>query len=320
MINLVEILDAEVGKQVKLTPHPTNRASEAGHPCVRFLVLSRLKPQERELPSLAQQRIFAEGNLHERDILIRLQQAGINVIEQQRAFEWEKFQLTGYIDAKIVFQGKAVPLEIKSCSPNIFPAIKPLQPLELMKSKQSWIRRYPAQMLLYMFMSESEGGIMLFKNKVSGELVQKVFTLSDEALDYVEGILRKLEKVNQCVSNKEIPPAQWIEECSGCPFRRTACLPDFTGEGSLETIDSTEAEAMLARHEELEPLVKEYEEIESTLKEQFKGRTVVIGSWLVESKPYEMTLYKIPDEIKSQYIVKKQAFRLKIQRLGGEKE
>jgi len=39
-IDLVSILDQEARKRIKLYPHRSNRASEAGHPCIRFLVLA----------------------------------------------------------------------------------------------------------------------------------------------------------------------------------------------------------------------------------------------------------------------------------------
>jgi len=167
MIDLVSILDQEARKRIKLYPHRSNRASEAGHPCIRFLVLSRLKPELKELHDLGLQRIFDEGNLHERAVLREIEDAGLEVVEQQRPFEWKKFQLTGRIDAQINVNGSMVPLEIKSCSPNIFRAIRDLDPKEFITSKYSWVRRYPAQIMCYCLMAEKEAGIILFKNNCS---------------------------------------------------------------------------------------------------------------------------------------------------------
>jgi len=314
MINLVKILDKEIEKQIKLTPHPSNRASEAGHPCIRFLVLSRLKPEEKELPSIDLQRIFAEGNLHERDILLRLQQSGLQIIEQQRPFEWKKFELTGHIDAKISINGKAIPLEIKSCSPNIFPAIKPLSGMDLVKAKQSWVRRYPAQILLYMLMSNSEEGIMLIKCKGTGEISQKEFYLTEEALEYADEILKKLEKVNEYVAKKEVPPAEWIDECETCAFRRTACLPDFKAD-TLNIQFDPELEAKLNRYWELKPLATEFDEIAKELRERFQGQSVLLWPYLIESKEYTYTAYEIPPDIKSQYAQKRQGFRFSVKKL-----
>jgi len=315
MIDLVNILDNELEKKIRLSPHPTNRASEAGHPCIRFLVLSRLKSEEKELPSVSLQRIFWEGSLHEKDILIRLQQAGIKIIEQQRPFEWKKFELTGYIDAKIVMDGKAIPIEIKSCSQNVFPVIKPLTGFDLLRAKQSWIRRYPAQILLYMLMSNSEEGIMLFKSKGTGEICQKNFSLNNEALEYCEKILQKLEQVNRCVALKEIPPAEWIDECEECPFRRTACLPDFRADKSLDIQFDEEIQSKLDRYWELKPLAEEFGQIQEELKEKYKGKNCLIGPYLIETKEYIYTSYEIPVEIKNQYVQKKQGVRFSIKKV-----
>ena len=46
-----------------------------------------------------------------------------------------------------------------------------------------------------------------------------------------------------------------------------------------------------------------------------RGRTAVVGEWLIESKPFETTTYNVPAELKAQFASKKQAFRTKIERL-----
>ncbi len=137
MINIVEKLDKETAKRIKQFPHPNNRASEAGHSCVRFLVLSRLHPEKKVLHDVGLQRIFDEGRLHEGAMLREVEDAGFAVVEQQRPFEWQKLQLAGHIDAKISMNGRLVPLEIKSSSPNAFRHIKDLEPMDMLKSKLS---------------------------------------------------------------------------------------------------------------------------------------------------------------------------------------
>jgi hypothetical protein len=141
--DIVAALDARTASRIKQYPHPQNRASEAGHPCVRFLVLSRIATSLKTLHDVGLQRIFDEGNVHEAAVMREFEDAGVKVIEQQRSYEWRKFQLSGRIDAKIAINGSFVPLEIKSCSPNIFPSIRDMAPNEMVNSKYPWVRKYP---------------------------------------------------------------------------------------------------------------------------------------------------------------------------------
>ena len=85
------LLDAEAAKRIKLYPHPRNRASEAGHPCVRFLVLARTKNELRGLHDVGLQRIFDLGNLYEDYLLRAMAGADLRITEQQRPYEWPEF-------------------------------------------------------------------------------------------------------------------------------------------------------------------------------------------------------------------------------------
>lgn len=300
--DIVSILDKETKKRIKIYPHTNNRASEAGHPCERFLVLSRLKNEFKPLPDLALQRIFDEGKNQERIVLHDLERAFVEIIEPQRLYEWRKFKLTGHIDGKIRTDDNDIPLEIKSCSPNVFHAIKDIPIQGMLKSKYSWIKKYPAQILLYMMMEGCQTGIMLFKNKTTGEIIQKNIELDDWALEYLESILKKLERVNEFVDKKVIPEKQYINECSRCPFAKTECFPDRDYGPGFDFIDDAEIEAKLKRMEEIKETAKEYEELKKEITEQFKGKTSIIGDWIIESKEIERKNYIIPDNIKNKYL------------------
>jgi hypothetical protein len=314
--NIVAALDAQTARRIKQYPHPSNRASEAGHPCVRFLVLSRIATNLKALHDIGLQRIFDEGNVHEAAIMRELEDAGVKVIEQQRSYEWRKFQLSGRIDAKISINGSFVPLEIKSCSPNIFPAVRDMAPNEMVNSKYPWVRKYPAQLLTYMLMEGSETGIMLFKNKTTGEKCQKLFILDSDMMAYAETILKKLEVVNEWVGRNDAPPAERIPDCEGCGFAKTSCFvgQDY-GPGFELMMDSAEVEVKLERRETLAPAAREYDELDEEIKAQFKGKSAIVGSFKIESKGYESTTYNIPKDIKAQYAAKEQRFRTSIERI-----
>ena len=309
------ILDEETAKRIKSWPHPQNRASEAGHPCVRFLVLSRTKSNLKALHDVGLQRIFDEGNLHEDALIRAIQDANLRVVEQQRAYEWAKFQLAGRIDGKLAVNGTMVPLEIKSCSPNAFASLRETSPEDMVKSKYPWIRKYPAQILLYLLMEGVELGLMLFKNKATGEILQKVFRLDGPALEYAESVLKKLEAVNNHVRGGTVPNPIFIDDCKGCPFAKTSCYPDQDYGPGVDIMNDPELELKLARRAELESSAKEFSALDAEIKEGFRGRTAVVGEWMIESKAFETTSYDVPKDIKSQYAIKKQNFRTSIERI-----
>ena len=314
--NLVEALDRAAEKRIKAWPHPNNRASEAGHQCVRFLVLSRLEPDKKVLHDVSLQRIFDLGNVFEKAVLQELKDAGLEVVEQQRPFEWQKFELSGHIDGKIQAGNRLIPLEIKSCSPNSFTEVEGKKPIDLINSRKSWLRKYPAQILLYMLMDGSEAGIIIFKNKLNGKYYQMNFQLDDTALEYTESILKKLEVVNDYVARREIPPLEPCDECAGCGFEKTICFPGKDYGAGYDFSTDPAIEAKLARWEELQPLAKEYEELEKEIKEKFKGKTAVVGEFIIESKELVRKTYEIPDEVKKAYEKQMTYWVTKIKRLG----
>lgn len=285
--DIPSILDAETAKRIKSWPQSCNRASSAGHPCVRFLVLCRTSGELKALHDVGLQRIFDEGNLHEDSLMREMDAAGLKITEQQRPYEWKKFQLTGRIDGKIAVNGSYIPLEIKSSSPNVFRAIGDMSPSDMLTSKFSWIRKYPAQILLYMLMEGVSTGIMVFKNKATGEKCQKLFILDGPMLEYAETILKKLEAVNAHVAAGTVPDAVFIDDCKGCPFAKTACFVGRDYGPGIDIADDPEIETKLDRRAELHPARDEYEELDKEIKERFKGKTSVVGAWMIESKPYE---------------------------------
>jgi hypothetical protein len=313
--NIPALLDAETAKRIKSWPQNCNRASSAGHPCVRFLVLSRTSGELKELHDVGLQRIFDEGNLHEDSLMREMDHAGLHVIEQQRAYEWKKFQLTGRIDGKIGVNGSFVPLEIKSSSPNVFRAIVDMSPSEMLTSKFSWIRKYPAQILLYMLMEGVSMGIMVFKNKTTGEKCQKLFILDGPMLDYAETILKKLETVNGHIATGTIPDAVFIDECKGCAFAKTACFVGRDYGPGIDIADDPEIETKLSRREELAPARDEYEDLDKEIKERFKGKTAVVGAWMIESKECQRKNYDVPSDVKKQYERVTTYFRTSIERM-----
>ena len=300
--NIPEILDAETAKRIRSYPQRVNRASSAGHPCVRFLVLSRTSNDLKALHDVGLQRIFDEGNLHEKALTRDMMDAGLQIVEQQRDFDEPTWELTGRVDGLLSVNGDRIPIEIKSSGRNGFEAIRNLEPLDMVKSKYSWIRKYPAQILLYMLMRGSEFGVMIFKNKESGEKVWKIFQLEGAALEYAESILKKLAAVNAHVSAGTCPEAALIDDCKGCAFCKTACFPGADYGPGVDILQDPSLEAKLDRRGELEAAAKEYDALDKEIKDGFKGRPgTVVGGWMIESKKRERKGVDLTPELKKQY-------------------
>ncbi len=288
---LIEKIYNEKAKKIRATPCHTNRASEAGHPCERYLVLRRLKWQDAKLHDVRLQLLFDEGNHQERIVLRDLEEAGVQIIEQQRDHEWRAFQLTAHLDGKAVLsETEAAPIECKSMSPHIFDKINTLD--DLIKSDKPWLQKYPAQIQLYLLLANAERGFLILKNKSTGELKEIEVRLD---LDYAEGILRKLKRVNEHVAAGTIPEAIKYDEeiCERCPFFQTTCLVEVT-RTALELSDDPQLAADLSRRAELEPLKTEFERLDKEIKKKFKDQEKVLcGNFLILGKEVSRKGYEV---------------------------
>lgn len=290
---IVEKIEELKRSHIQQWPVRSNRASDLGHECLRYLVLNRTRWQEKVLHNVRLQTIFDEGNLHEKAVIRDLMDAGLDVIEQQRAFDWPEYQITGHIDLKIADNGKVVPIEIKSASPFSFQSINRIQ--DLYDGKYHYLRKYPAQMTLYLLMDEKEEGMFIFKNKVTGELKEIPMTL-DYALG--ESLLRKAEAINKHVVDGSLPePREYDEQiCGECPFVHI-CLPEVKRD-ALELETDPELEEKLNRYFELKPSKSEYDKLDKEIKAKFKeqekvmvGEYLIMGKWIT-TKGYTKT---VPD-------------------------
>lgn len=296
--------------RIKQWPVNANRASQLGHECLRFLVFERTRWQEKILHDVRLQAIFDEGNIHESAVLRLLQDAGFQIVEQQRAFSWKEYSITGHIDAKILTNGYAMPIEIKSASPYSFQSIN--SPDDLYKGRYHYQRMYPAQMTLYLLMDEKERGMFLFKNKVTGEIKEILMYLDYEL---GEQLLQKAEAINAHVADKTIPDCMPFDEdiCGSCGYLHI-CMPEIKRD-ALEIADDPEIVTKIDRWNELKPCKSEYDRLDKQLKNAFKEKEkVLIGDYLILGKWIERRGYTVEP---SKY------WQTKIQTLqpkGGEDE
>jgi CRISPR/Cas system-associated exonuclease Cas4 (RecB family) len=275
--------DYKKSKQ-KIYPCHSNRASQLGDECERRLTYLRVAWDKQIMPEVELQMIFDEGNVQEEALFKDLREAGIVLVEQQRAFTWPEYQISGMIDARVRDNGQVYPIEAKSMSPFMWNKIEELADLD----KNVYTRKYLAQMVIYLLMTNSEIGIFIFKNKSTGQIKQLNLNLVDY-LELGESLLQRAKRINEHITNKTFPDKiNNFKTCSECAFRHI-CLPEILSNGGIEFIDNTEVEKLLNRREELQQASKEFKDVDEIVKTELKRymqnkEIISIGTWTIEKK------------------------------------
>lgn len=274
----------------KVYPQHTNRASELGHPCLRYLTYLRVAYEHREAPDPRLMLIFRDGNTHERAVLQLLTDAGIEIVEQQKPFAWKQYQITGHIDGKVMWETDEgivlIPLEVKSCHPFFFNGIHSAHDL---RTGSMFNQKWGGQMQLYMLMDEIDRLLLVLKNKANGqlrfveieldyewaeELIQKAEVVN-KAVDDVDHLLggRKFEQLDaksqDAVLPDRIPPDEQV--CGRCPFIHL-CLGKREWTPKLLIMDDPDLEKMLLERADLDAQRKRYAEVDATAKQVLKNR------------------------------------------------
>lgn len=280
-------------KERKIYPCHSNRASELGHPCERYLVYNRMNWQDKSLHSVETQFIFDGGNVIEKLAKEDLEKAGFEIIEQHRPYEWKEYQITGYIDFMLRDkEGFVFPVEVKGLQDIDANKLNCIE--DFLQAKKIWLNKYPAQLTLYMLLSNKEYGAFYIKGKPS--LLPKHIWIN---LDYTfaESLLKKAERINNYIKGKSYPEKIEYKEyiCGRCDYAHI-CLPDTINQ-SANFIDSSEIEEKLIRREELKKMVSEYEELDEEIKDKFKGvlETVIGENWHIISKLQKRKSFTVPE-------------------------
>ena len=235
------------------------------HECDRYMIHSILDWDKRELHDAGLQAIFDAGNKEEENVKNRIgYELGLEFIETQSPFEIKnragEVIASGKIDGKILWNGKAVPVEIKSMNENSFNQINSLEDFK----KKPLYRKYLRQMQLYLYGNNQEAGLFIISNFRTEKLILVT-------LDYgeCESIISRLERLWEMKKAGTDPTAEYKPElCDRCPFS-SICLADVINHPA-DFINNEELEEHLMRRDELEPLVKEYKDLDEEIKATFK--------------------------------------------------
>lgn len=307
MIDIVQTVTDHLTSKIKQWPVRSNRASEIGHPCQRYLVYQRTLWEKKALHDVGLQFIFNEGNLHEDAVLRLLTDAGIQFVEQQRSYEWKEYQITGHIDCKVVDNGLVIPTEIKSLNQWNFESISAEDGIQDMLAHRSiYMRKYPAQLMLYILMDNKELGQFILKEKSTGQLKQIILDLNKEieflldgkedkcsGFEYAELLLQRAEAVNQHVADGTLPDRiSWlIGACEHCSYAHI-CTPTPDREATLR--DDPVLEKLLIRRAELQPSHSEYNKVDKQVKAAIAEiPEMVVGDWHIKGGWVDRKAYSV---------------------------
>ncbi|MFA5130441.1 MAG: hypothetical protein WC477_06050 [Patescibacteria group bacterium] len=304
-----EVIDRLIeGKKAKIKTYPQHvtRASEVGHPCERYLVYSVTNWADRSPYPPEVQFIFEGGRVVEDLAVQDFEDAGFKVYrpEPDRAIMESRPQISGHVDIRVDFgDGKVYTGEIKGLNAYDWESLNTIA--DFHRSKKPWIRKYPAQLMTYLYIKGEERGFFYLK---SIPRFQPKFIWVDLDLGYMESILQKTERVEKHIHEKTFPDRlNDAEICEGCPFAHI-CLPELKREAlSVETDEQFIAD--LERREQLKEIYKEYNELDNSLKKRFAEReSIAAGDFLILGSWVDKKQYTVPE---SKYI------KYKIMRLNN---
>lgn len=290
----------------KLYPQHANRASSIGWPCLRFLVYSIVRWEDKELPSVELQLIFDEGNMQEKAMKRDLEAAGVEILQAQALVSFPEHRLYGSIDGVFKYRRGYRLIDFKTMSTNMYSKLNCLA--DFLLSKYPFHQCYPIQMNVYLKGMGLKKGVYFIKNKNNGQLKEIKIDYDNEVFKYalyrcdcvnvrvdkIRAILNEQYQIKEIADFKkrrdlddyleireeacrtiETYLPERINElniCDCCPFKNI-CLPDEIRQGMAKIYTETaEFIEKLHRREELIEGKKEYTALDTEIKEYLKQR------------------------------------------------
>jgi len=307
-----EIINAiKDGKRKKIKQYPQHvcRASEIGHDCERYLVLSITRWGDKK-PHGAETEFMFEGGRVVEDLAIKdFEDAGFKVFrpEPDKAIMAAKPTITGHVDIRVDFgNSKVYTGEIKGLNMYDWNSLNCIE--DFFNSKKVWIRKYPAQLMTYLHIKKEEEGFFYLKS-VPRFQPKLIWIELDHA--YMDSILKKTERIEKHVADGTLPlPINDASVCQYCGFLHI-CLPEIK-QKELEFIDDPDFETKLIRRDEIASLKKEYDLLDKEIKNYCKDKDrLMVGDFLITGSEVSRKGYVVADTT---------YWKTKISRLMGGKE
>jgi hypothetical protein len=293
----------------RIYPCHTNRASEAGHPCARYLTYCRTHWMHRQAPDPERQALFALGNDIE-DIVFnnwgitRLKAYGVDIIRpKDRDWQDKPTGATGHLDCFLAEKqddGTAmwVPGEIKGVAIGTWDEVQSHR--DMLTSTRSWVRKWAVQLPFYCLMDSKPYGRYIFFSKETGR-IRDFCVVLDDCLALLDEVSAKLKVVNEHVAAGTLPPRFYEPGppstlCEDCDFGHL-CLPGSSYDAAVRLMDDPTAESLLHRYEALSAKLKEakggmereLEGVKKQLAKYFEDKpSVVLGGRLIKGKRIEV--------------------------------
>lgn len=276
------------------------RASEIGHPCDRYLFFGRhpdhythAAPIDQGLAS-----VFAEGDLHEADVVSKLVSWRFKVMGQQQ--EWRDpdpdVDITGHIDMLIAHGEEGAEtryvVDVKSLHPNSFAMLRDLDDFD---HGPVWARKYPAQMRVYCHGFQTPAALLLLKNKATGEW-RFVEVPADE--DAVQALRERARRLTGNLRSGQIPePCDDRAICARCKWL-VWCGPPVVNRENM-TILSDDLGDLLDQAAAVEEQGRRWAKAMDEAKAQAKaalpnGGCAVSGEWIIEVAKSEQNRAAVP--------------------------
>lgn len=287
-MNMVNAIMQLRQSQIKSFPHRTNRASEIGHPCLRYLVLNRTSWDKVEPHGPHLQGIFNDGHAHEKQVIIELLSAGVEIFEQQLSLEDEAIlkeaNISGHIDFKVKENDNlAVPVDVKSASQYSYDSVNSYS--DMVNSEKIWVMKYPGQLQIYMLATNSPHGYFLYKNKNNSQMKEIKVELD---FSYAEELIQKGHKIEAHLKAGTLPDRIPYSQsaCDGCKHV-TTCNPEIPENYSLYFLDKPEFLEKVRRWEAIEATGQEYNKLNKEIKDHLKATgklKIGLGEFLLQGK------------------------------------
>lgn len=278
--------------------------------------------------------LFESGNVNEAAYKAQLRALGLDLVEDGAPLSEDmrrKYNLGGYLDTRIKWEGSRVVIEIKMTNQNMFNSLDAIGS-EVLKTGEItqdmiergiasmkrviWYRKYLRQMTTYLIGTGEEVGVFAFTD---GRGAWKFVIVP---LDYEEGerILKIAESIKGHVEANTLPDRIPYDQeiCGRCPFLAT-CIPDIASVPALK-IEGNEALAELLEARDADLVKwKTVEQINKKISAFFddvKDGTFTAGNFIITRKSGQRKTYDVPDDVKARYIKITQTFKNDIERFA----
>jgi len=341
MPNIVEALQNKFKSGIKSWVSKSIHASGIGGACIRQLVYEQVAPT-RTPHTVETEMIFSLGRLMEDQANVDLAEAfkgneEVQVLRERLPLPPNPQNIGGQLDfsvaVKVEGKWRKYPMEFKTCSPFVYDRIHSMQ--DMLEDDSQWIRKYPAQLQIYMLMTDSDQGCFLLRNKVNGQYKQINVQLDYE---YAESLLEKAEAINASIAGyrkacdnegreKALPDRINYsgEGCGNCPFK-SICVPDMLQAPGIENmLWDVELAALCKIREQNEQAATEYDEADKKISAHCKAvaeplakgesKVILVDGYTIGVKVSETTRYDVPDDIKKPFAKKGKMVRKNIEPL-----